>query len=151
MLNKLLSRVNLDRKGIDVGSILCPICQLDVETINHIFFSCDMALDLWAKLARWWDLDIPMCANISEWFEWIGSLHMSNRVKSTLEGVGGTLMWSIWNYRNRLIFSNSPLKKALLWNAIVSQSYLWISCRNPKLCIVWVNWLRNPINSIAPM
>ncbi|GJZ46035.1 RNA-directed DNA polymerase, eukaryota, reverse transcriptase zinc-binding domain protein [Tanacetum coccineum] len=44
MLNKLPSRVNLDRKGIDVGSILFPICQEDVETINHIFF---LAIWLW--------------------------------------------------------------------------------------------------------
>nr|GEU56188.1 reverse transcriptase domain, reverse transcriptase zinc-binding domain protein [Tanacetum cinerariifolium] len=67
MLNKLPSKVNLDRRGIDVGSFLCPICQLDVETINHIFFSCDMVLELWAMLARWWSLDIPVCANILEW------------------------------------------------------------------------------------
>ncbi|GJZ59364.1 RNA-directed DNA polymerase, eukaryota, reverse transcriptase zinc-binding domain protein [Tanacetum coccineum] len=91
MLNKLPSRVNLDRKGIDVGSILCPIFQVDVETINHIFFSCDMAMDLWDKLARWWELDIPVCANIWEWFEWLGSLHVSNKLKLVLEGVGGLL------------------------------------------------------------
>ncbi|GKC25331.1 RNA-directed DNA polymerase, eukaryota, reverse transcriptase zinc-binding domain protein [Tanacetum coccineum] len=38
-LNKLPSRVNLDRKCIDVGSVLCPICQDDVESVNHISFS----------------------------------------------------------------------------------------------------------------
>ena len=53
MFNKLPSRVNLDKKGIDVGSILCPMCVDDVETINHIFFSCDMAKELWALFARW--------------------------------------------------------------------------------------------------
>ncbi|GJW85507.1 RNA-directed DNA polymerase, eukaryota, reverse transcriptase zinc-binding domain protein [Tanacetum coccineum] len=90
MLNKLPFRVNLDRRGIDVNSILCPICQMDIEMINHIFFSCDMALDLWAKLARWWDLDIPICANIFKWFDWIGTLQLSNKVKDYLEGVGGT-------------------------------------------------------------
>ncbi|GKC83489.1 RNA-directed DNA polymerase, eukaryota, reverse transcriptase zinc-binding domain protein [Tanacetum coccineum] len=37
LLNKLPSRVNLDRRGIDVPSILCPICQEDVEMANHIF------------------------------------------------------------------------------------------------------------------
>ncbi|GJU19224.1 putative RNA-directed DNA polymerase, eukaryota, reverse transcriptase zinc-binding domain protein [Tanacetum coccineum] len=31
------SRVNLDRRGIDIPSILCPNCQEDVETVNHIF------------------------------------------------------------------------------------------------------------------
>jgi hypothetical protein len=45
MLNKIPSRVNLNRKGIDVGSVLCPICQDDAETVNHFFFSCDMAKD----------------------------------------------------------------------------------------------------------
>ncbi|GJU53589.1 hypothetical protein Tco_1227303 [Tanacetum coccineum] len=106
-----------------------------------MFSSRDMAMALWAKLVRWWDLDIPVCANISDWFDWLSSLHVSNKVKSILEGVGGTLMWIIWSYRNRLIFSNSPPKNALLWDSIFSQSYLWISYKNPKFRISWVDWL----------
>ncbi|GKD17647.1 hypothetical protein Tco_1206805, partial [Tanacetum coccineum] len=124
---------------------------MDIETINDIFFSCDMALDLWAKLARRWDLDSPICDNIFEWFDWIGTLQLSNKVKDYLEGVGGTLMWSIWSFRNRLIFFNTPPIKAVLWDFIVSQSYLWISSRNPKSKIGWVDWLRNPIVSITHM
>lgn len=45
-LNKLPSRMNLDRKGIDLDFLLCPICQEDVETVNHIFFNCKLAKDL---------------------------------------------------------------------------------------------------------
>ena len=66
-LNKLPSRVNLDRKGIDVGSILCPISQDDVELVNHTFFICERAKDLWDLLAKLWELDIPICANIFKW------------------------------------------------------------------------------------
>ncbi|GJY22106.1 RNA-directed DNA polymerase, eukaryota [Tanacetum coccineum] len=68
-LNRIPSRVNLDRKGIDIGSILCPNCLEDIETVNHIFFNCGMAQDLWALLAKWWELDIPLCANITEWYD----------------------------------------------------------------------------------
>jgi hypothetical protein len=50
---------------INVGSVLCPICQDDVERVNHFFFSCDMAKDLWALMARWWNMDIPGFDNIS--------------------------------------------------------------------------------------
>nr|GEV93238.1 RNA-directed DNA polymerase, eukaryota, reverse transcriptase zinc-binding domain protein [Tanacetum cinerariifolium] len=120
MLNKLPFRVNLDRRGIDVDSVLCHNCQADVETINYIFFSCYMALELWAKLARWWDLYIPICANYFEWIKWLDSLQLLNKVKAILEGVGGTLMWSIWSFRNCLLFSNSPSRKAMLWDSIVS-------------------------------
>ncbi|GKA66100.1 RNA-directed DNA polymerase, eukaryota, reverse transcriptase zinc-binding domain protein [Tanacetum coccineum] len=66
-LNKLPSRVNLDKKGIDLDSLLCPVCNEDVETVNHLFFSCDMAKDLWSLLARWWGLDIPVCSTILDW------------------------------------------------------------------------------------
>ncbi|GJU26399.1 RNA-directed DNA polymerase, eukaryota, reverse transcriptase zinc-binding domain protein [Tanacetum coccineum] len=67
-LNRLPSWVNLDRKGIDVSSILCPTCHDNVKTVNHIFFNCGMAKDLWSLLAKWWELDILVCANISDWF-----------------------------------------------------------------------------------
>ncbi|GKE50604.1 RNA-directed DNA polymerase, eukaryota [Tanacetum coccineum] len=89
MLNKLPTKVNLDRKGVDVGSILCPICSEDVESANHIFFSCEMAKDLWALFARWWELDIPVFDNFSEWVAWLNSSHLSNKAKLFLEGVGG--------------------------------------------------------------
>ncbi|GJR75983.1 RNA-directed DNA polymerase, eukaryota [Tanacetum coccineum] len=85
-LNKLPSRVNLDRKGIELDSMLCPICHGDVETVNHIFFNRDMAKDLWSLLASWWDLDILMCANIMDWFDWLDSLHVTNRARAFLEG-----------------------------------------------------------------
>ncbi|GKE07063.1 RNA-directed DNA polymerase, eukaryota, reverse transcriptase zinc-binding domain protein, partial [Tanacetum coccineum] len=85
MLNKLPTRVNLDRKGVDVGSILCPICSEDVESANHIFFSCEMAKDLWALFTRW-ELDIHVFDNFLEWVSWLNSSHLSNKARLFLEG-----------------------------------------------------------------
>ncbi|GKC20432.1 RNA-directed DNA polymerase, eukaryota, reverse transcriptase zinc-binding domain protein [Tanacetum coccineum] len=100
-LNKLPTRVNLDRKGIDVDSTMGPIC------------------------------DVPFCSSFSDGF--VGrSSHLSAKGKFFLDGVGGTVLWTIWNYRNRLIFSVDPPKKASLWDFIVSQSFLWISSRKSK-------------------
>nr|GEX64210.1 RNA-directed DNA polymerase, eukaryota [Tanacetum cinerariifolium] len=140
-LNKLPTRVNLNRKGIDVASTLCPICCEDVKTVKHIFFSCEMAKDLWALTARWWELDIPICSNILEWCLWIDSLHLYSKAKSLLEEVGGKLMWSMWRFRNQLVFSIPPPKKTVLWDFIVSQYFLWISSRNPKFNLSW-NFVR---------
>nr|GEV94969.1 hypothetical protein [Tanacetum cinerariifolium] len=50
-LNKLPTRVNLERKGFVIGSSLCPLCHLDVKTANHLFFNCELARDLWSSLA----------------------------------------------------------------------------------------------------
>nr|GEV49786.1 RNA-directed DNA polymerase, eukaryota [Tanacetum cinerariifolium] len=122
-LNKLLTRFNLDRKGIEIESTLWPFCCEDVETVNHIFFSCELPKDLWALLARWWELDIPFCSNFLEWSSWLDSSHLPSKAKIFLDGVRGTILWSIWNFRNRLVFSVPPPKKAILWDSIISQSF----------------------------
>nr|GEX57695.1 hypothetical protein [Tanacetum cinerariifolium] len=79
------------RGGIDVGSFLCPIYQEDVESDNHIFFSCEMAKALWDSFAKWWELDIPFCDSIFDCFTWLDSLKVSNKVRSFIDGVGGRL------------------------------------------------------------
>ncbi|GJW06731.1 RNA-directed DNA polymerase, eukaryota, reverse transcriptase zinc-binding domain protein [Tanacetum coccineum] len=150
-LNKLPSRVNLDRKGIDMDSVLCPICCSDVESVNHVFFTCEMANGLWSLLARWWEVDIPICSNFMDWCSWIDSSHLSAKAKCVLDGVGGSILWAIWRFRNQVIFSATPPLKATLWDFIVSHSFLWISSRNPKFNIRWVDWLKNPLLFIDSM
>ncbi|GKA71395.1 RNA-directed DNA polymerase, eukaryota, partial [Tanacetum coccineum] len=150
-LNKLPSRVNLDRKGIDMDSVLCPICCSDVETVNHVFFTCEMANGLWSLLARWWEVDIPICSNFMDWCSWIDSSHLSAKAKCVLDGVGGSILWAIWRFRNQVIFSATPPLKATLWDFIVSHSFLWISSRNSKFNIRWVDWLKNPLLFIDSM
>nr|GEV24337.1 RNA-directed DNA polymerase, eukaryota [Tanacetum cinerariifolium] len=133
--------VNLNKKGIDVDSLLCPICNEDLEMVNHFFFSCDMAKDLWALLARWWELDIPFCLNISDWFAWLDSLSISHKARAFLEGVEEILLWHILNFRNRLVFSNSPPKKALLWDSIVLNRVKRLRYRNVRVGVMpsWDN------------
>nr|GEX89879.1 RNA-directed DNA polymerase, eukaryota, reverse transcriptase zinc-binding domain protein [Tanacetum cinerariifolium] len=114
-LNKIPSRVNLDRRGIEVGSIICSSCLDDIETVNHSFFNCGMAKDLWALLAKWWELDISVCGNIGEWYDWLDSLRASSKVCLFLEGVGDS-------HVAHMELSQPP-KKAALWDSIVSQSF----------------------------
>nr|GEX91205.1 RNA-directed DNA polymerase, eukaryota, reverse transcriptase zinc-binding domain protein [Tanacetum cinerariifolium] len=131
-LNKLATIFNLDRRGIDLELILCPFCMEDVETVNHIFLSCELASVLWGKFATWWDLDIPVCANVEDWFGWIDFLHRLSKSKAIIEGAGGTLLWCIWKFRNELLFLRTPPKKSTLWDMILSILFLWISSRNPN-------------------
>ncbi|PWA36934.1 hypothetical protein CTI12_AA595210 [Artemisia annua] len=38
ILNRLPTRTNLDRQGIDIDSLLCPCCSSNEEDSNHVFF-----------------------------------------------------------------------------------------------------------------
>ncbi|GKC95059.1 RNA-directed DNA polymerase, eukaryota, reverse transcriptase zinc-binding domain protein [Tanacetum coccineum] len=140
-LDKLPTLMNMDRKGIDVDSLLCPVCREHVESVNHLFFSCGMARDLWVLLARWCDLDILELYNIAEWLLWIDDCQVSKKARLILEGVVAMMMWSLWNFRNALIFLDSKPKKAIIWDSIVYQSFVWISSRNPKFLLSWIVFL----------
>ncbi|GJX36532.1 RNA-directed DNA polymerase, eukaryota, reverse transcriptase zinc-binding domain protein [Tanacetum coccineum] len=52
-LNKLPTLENLDSKGVDLDSVLCPVCNDQIECVNHIFFACGLAKDLWRLMAKW--------------------------------------------------------------------------------------------------
>lgn len=65
-MNKIFTRFKMDMQGIDTGSVLCPICCLDDEKVNHFFFSFGMAMDLWSLLSRMWELDLHVFSSISE-------------------------------------------------------------------------------------
>ncbi|GJT59727.1 RNA-directed DNA polymerase, eukaryota, reverse transcriptase zinc-binding domain protein [Tanacetum coccineum] len=138
-LDKLPTLVNLDKIGIDVSSLLCPVCTAHVENVDHLFFSCGMAEDLWGLLARWCALDIPEVPNIVEWYSWLDSVHVSKQARSILEGIASTMLWSIWNFHNAWIFSMIKPKKSNIWDSIVHQSFLWISSRNPKCRFRWLD------------
>ncbi|GJS06817.1 RNA-directed DNA polymerase, eukaryota, reverse transcriptase zinc-binding domain protein [Tanacetum coccineum] len=51
---RLLVRVELDRRGIDLDSVLCPSCNNSVETCAHCLTTCGLALSVWEKIFNWW-------------------------------------------------------------------------------------------------
>lgn len=40
------TRVNLDKCGLDIPTLLCPLCDVDLELTTHLFFSCPMVKNL---------------------------------------------------------------------------------------------------------
>ncbi|GJT14325.1 retrovirus-related pol polyprotein from transposon TNT 1-94 [Tanacetum coccineum] len=45
-LDGLPTRLNLSRRGLDIQSIMCSICGIDVESTSHIFFACPMSREI---------------------------------------------------------------------------------------------------------
>ncbi|GKC98949.1 RNA-directed DNA polymerase, eukaryota, reverse transcriptase zinc-binding domain protein, partial [Tanacetum coccineum] len=66
-LDRLPTRSNLVNRGVDVPSVLCPNCEAEVETRNHLFYSCSMTVDLLRLLGQWWSIQIPNFLDPSTW------------------------------------------------------------------------------------
>ncbi|GJU31597.1 RNA-directed DNA polymerase, eukaryota [Tanacetum coccineum] len=55
--NALPTRFNISRRGMDIDSIVCPICNAGVESTNHIFFQCVVVRQIMRKIYSWWNID----------------------------------------------------------------------------------------------
>ena len=135
-LDYLPTRFNLSRRGLDIHSILCPICENHTETSSHIFFACSMARDILSNIASWWDVRPPQVASFEEWKVWIASLNLSSNRKLVLEGVIYTAWWTIWNFRNKLVFGSTTPSKAVLFYDIVARSFQWCKHRG-RFKFIW--------------
>jgi len=47
MLEKLLTRPNMEKRGITILTNLCPLCKKVEEIAQHVFINCEVAQKLW--------------------------------------------------------------------------------------------------------
>ncbi|KAL4561476.1 hypothetical protein LXL04_033642 [Taraxacum kok-saghyz] len=60
LLDRIPSYVALSARGIELNSILYPICGKAPEVLQHLFGRCDVAVSIWEAVTRW--LQIPSFA-----------------------------------------------------------------------------------------
>nr|GFC18236.1 RNA-directed DNA polymerase, eukaryota [Tanacetum cinerariifolium] len=84
-VDALLTRLNISRRGIDIDSILCPICDCAVESSSHLFFSCSLARQVARKMSLWWDVTYVDVNSCVEWVTWMMSLRLTSKLKLMLE------------------------------------------------------------------
>ena len=73
------------------------------ETIQHLFFDCRFARMVWATVYAAWG--IPKSYNMQRMFgSWLNGIPKEYK-KLVLLGAAA-LCWSVWHYRNSVIFYN---------------------------------------------
>nr|GEY41116.1 reverse transcriptase domain, reverse transcriptase zinc-binding domain protein [Tanacetum cinerariifolium] len=60
--------VELDKKGIDLDSVLCCCCNNIMETCAHCLVTYDLAMSVWEKVFNWWKVGTVNSFSIDELF-----------------------------------------------------------------------------------
>ncbi|GJS25127.1 reverse transcriptase domain, reverse transcriptase zinc-binding domain protein [Tanacetum coccineum] len=71
---RLPVRVELDRRGINLDSVLCPSCNNSMESCTHSLVTCDLAMSVWDKIFKWWKMGIVNAFSIGDFFHHTGTL-----------------------------------------------------------------------------
>ncbi|GJZ77827.1 RNA-directed DNA polymerase, eukaryota [Tanacetum coccineum] len=142
-LDCLPTKLNISRRGMDIDSIICPMCDNEVESTSHLFFTCHIAREIFRKISRWWDVSYTDIHSYEEWVTWIVNLRLSMKYKKVLEGVFYVMWWHIWAFCNKRIFGPKNSSMALIFDNVVSRSFYWCRSRS-KASFSWIDWVKKP-------
>lgn len=68
-----------------ISSLCCLVCNVGVELINHLFFSCSFAVEVHNKVMLWLGIDSLILFCYSDWVECLSKLQISKLYKEFLD------------------------------------------------------------------
>ena len=101
LFNKvILTKDNLAKRQWN-GCKKCVFCDSE-ESIDHLFFTCPFAHGLWTIVQYAFNIIPP--SNVSNMFgNWLHGVE--KKTKAQIRVGTCALVWSLWNYRNDIIFN----------------------------------------------
>ncbi|GKA67612.1 RNA-directed DNA polymerase, eukaryota [Tanacetum coccineum] len=94
-IDGLPTRFNISRRGIEIDSIICPLCDVGVESARHVFFSCCLVRQIARKVCSWWEVEYANVNSFIEWKNWLDSLRLRHKVKRMFQGVFFVVWWYV--------------------------------------------------------
>ncbi|KAL4566050.1 hypothetical protein LXL04_030160 [Taraxacum kok-saghyz] len=120
----LPTRERLSRRGILLDSMLCPVCNDQVESIPHILTGCSQLFEIWARIAIWWGVALPNSLSLADLLAWPDATCLSANARKAFQAFIVIAMWVLWNHRNKMVFGSQSSKKAVIFDDVVDNSLL---------------------------
>ena len=124
--DRLPTKSNLRRRHVEINDSICPFCRNKEEDTAHLFFNCIKTLPLWWESLSW--------VNISGAFPQNPRQHFLQHGNGMNEGIRCNrwkcwwiaLTWTIWQQRNRIIFSNETFNGSKLMDDALFLVWTWL-------------------------
>ncbi|XP_039039775.1 uncharacterized protein LOC120177849 [Hibiscus syriacus] len=107
ILNRLPTRVRLQKMGLNIDDVNCLLCGLEAETRDHLFFNCSFAKNLWGSI-------LALCGishAVSSWDDvlaWaIHCLKGNSFIVKIFKLAWAGHVYCIWRERNGRLFGNT--------------------------------------------
>nr|GEW42683.1 RNA-directed DNA polymerase, eukaryota [Tanacetum cinerariifolium] len=124
LLDRLPNRLNLSSCGLGIDLISCMVCNGNVESNDHIFFTCNTAVEIWNLVRSWIDLPLPSFLSCKDWTNWFDSWHVSKEKKSRMYSIFVATWWTHWLSRNNITFNSHSMRKCDIFDFICNVSFL---------------------------
>ncbi|XP_022003080.1 uncharacterized protein LOC110900500 [Helianthus annuus] len=109
-MDKVPSAEALIRRNIGVHSTLCPTCNSEEETVDHMFDTCIIAANVWNGVRVWCKIPNIYAFYLKDLLSIFKDLDATEKKKEAVQGIILIRCWSLWRARNNAKFSNTPIR-----------------------------------------
>lgn len=115
----------MKNKGVSLP-IICPMCNIDIEHLLHLFFYCQYASSCWHSVGLVYDMREVYSA--PEWV--LSKLECAKHEEIVTICV---LLWGIWFWRNKRVWKNQLMNPAIAMENSLNYLKQWREARSaPK-------------------
>ncbi|GAU30313.1 hypothetical protein TSUD_211700 [Trifolium subterraneum] len=145
--DRVPTRQNLLRHHVlrEASLSLCALCGDFVESINHLFITCDCISIFWYNLARWLGFELVSPNRIASLFEWFLGLGVCRKSRLGWLLIWHAAVWSIWISRNDLIFARGTISVESLIDKVKLSSYKCFLAKNTGYPCSFYEWEVQPV------
>ncbi|GJU86588.1 RNA-directed DNA polymerase, eukaryota, reverse transcriptase zinc-binding domain protein [Tanacetum coccineum] len=146
---KLPTRASLDKRGIDLDSVLCPMCSNYIGKESHVLVSCPTAQSVWKDVFTWWKLSNSQLSVLEDVFSSADRAPLEKRLRSFFDVTVNTTCHVVpLEYGNKVLFNLKRPKRELILNEIKLSKLNWISSRSKNISFSWLDQFSDSCNSL---
>lgn len=112
---KILTWDNLRKRNFH-GPSICPNCNSQEESLQHLLDSCTLANQLWEKASfrcqKRCRVSKDIINSIRHWHQ---NPYKSELLNQLWRMIPGLLLWTIWKERNKCIFKDQSIPVEIIW------------------------------------
>ncbi|XP_071713254.1 uncharacterized protein [Rutidosis leptorrhynchoides] len=142
--NRFPARLELDKRGMDLHSVRCPLCDDALESVENSPILYKHARKIWERVYKWWGVGNLSCASLSILLDDSSTLASSDYGKVIWQALKWICTYLIWKNRNNKVFRDKNWNPPVALNEIQVMMFEWISARSKKKKFEWLSWLSNP-------
>jgi len=142
--NKVVAKVNLERRGIQIDSILCSLCRLSKESTNHLFFGCKVAWLIWNLCYDWLGMNSVDLIVPGSHLEHFKILDAPNSVNLTMGNIWIALVSEIWRHMNNCLFKGGVVHHTEVFSLTQVKVWSWINSKIPSMSFSFSEWCLEP-------
>lgn len=147
---RIPTRDKLRAKGVvsQSGDISCVHCG-EEESVYHLFFDCSLARKIWNAVYEWTNLWMVQHNQPARNFMQHCEIFGHGRKGKVASALWIAIVWSLWNYRNRVLFEGIKWKEDRIVEEIKARLWSWVSIKEKYLHqFSFSDWRKNIRNCI---